>query len=154
MVSGWLKCHPEQCVTLQRSKVIISIPTSHSNVNPVRMELKTNLRKYGFFQTGEWIWKATSNTHFLKRILKLVVSFQAPVNYLIYYSLTCAEPTVHALPASVRELPAKSVTLRRLQGPRLPGEWWMSEGNNTQQKKKIWMDGWEDGREHDGGYII
>jgi len=74
-----------------------------------------------FFQTGDWICKAPSSA-------------------CQWGWLTCAEPTVHALPATVRQLPANSLTFRWFQVPRLPGEWWMSKGNSTKQNKK--MNGW------------
>jgi len=70
------------------------------------------------------------------------------------YTLTCAEPAVHVLPAAVWELPANSVTLGCLRGPRLPGGWRMSQSEQYTKERKTWMDGWEDGIEHDGGDII
>lgn len=54
------------------------------------------------------------------------------------YCLTCAEHTVHALPATLRQFPSQSPILRYFQSPRLPGEWWMSKGNKNERKK---MDG-------------
>lgn len=64
------------------------------------------------------------------------------INNLMHYCLTCAGNTVHALPATVTELPAKSLILRCIQRPRMPGEWWMSKGNDIQKKKKkdVWAD--------------
>lgn len=59
---------------------------------------------------------------------------------LVHYCLTCAEPAVHALPATVWELAAKSVALGRLQGPRLPGEWWMIKRQRYTHTKKMGMD--------------
>lgn len=60
-----------------------------------------------------------------------------------HHCSTCAEVTVHALPATVTKLPAKSLTFGHLQGPRLPGERWMG-------KEKEGGDGWMDEREHGG----
>lgn len=60
------------------------------------------------------------------------------------YCLTCAEHTVHALPATLREFPSQSPILRYFQSPRLPGEWWMSKGNKNERKRwMVWVRRWK-----------